>query len=215
MSWRLSRVTWLWDLFCLLGESVWRKPWKQSTVTLSEELSNFHYLYFQIQKSGCYKWHCFSWLVRGVLWGVIVAPELQNAFTVLLVASGEPGRRDFHPAPKSCWTTLMHCPKITEDTSARNEAKMTAALKYAHIVALMPAPAPSRNSFITKALSKLQRPPADSQTAGKGCAADSFLCSQQMRKTDVLARTFPVCLGLKHRSSTSQGRKRNYIFVCK
>lgn len=36
-----------------------------------------------------------------------------------------------------------------------------------------------------------------------------------MRKTDVLARTFPVCLGLKHRSSASQGRKRNYTFVCK
>lgn len=31
---RLSRVTWLGDLFCLPGESVWRIPWKQSTLAL-------------------------------------------------------------------------------------------------------------------------------------------------------------------------------------
>lgn len=49
----------------------------------------------------------------------------------------------------------MPCPKITEDTTARIEAEITSALKYAHIVALTPTLAPNQNSFITKALSKL------------------------------------------------------------
>lgn len=42
-----------------------------------------------------------------------------------------------------------------KDTTAQNEAEMTAALKYAHIMARTPTLAPNQNRFITKALSKL------------------------------------------------------------
>lgn len=138
---RLSRVTWLGDLCSLPGGSVWRKPWKQSTLAFFF----FFNLTFTICTSKSREEVVTKPLSLLAWWGSGVSELRQwllhlRCFHYALGSTGRIQEAWFPSCPKVLWTTLKRCPKLQKTWLH----KMVAALKYTSIMALTAATIPTK-----------------------------------------------------------------------